>query len=112
AIVSARSAQGYIAMGRWGSTAQNPSTGMVGNAAEITWSIVPDGTWIPSKLAPSNLIAQLDQRWGAGPGGSDLTRRPWFGLFEEAMDRWSELGGVRFIYEPADDGLIWGTGPG
>src|SRR5690606_28649140 len=84
ATMPVRSAHGYIAMGRWSATAQNPSTGTVGSAVNLTWSIVPDGTWIPSKLAPSNLVARLDEQWGTGPGGSDLTQRPWFGLFQQS----------------------------
>lgn len=46
----------------------------------------------------------MDSQLGAGAGGSDLTSRPWFPLVESAFSRWSELGGVEFVYEPSDDG--------
>src|SRR5437588_8845204 len=68
---------------RWTSTASNASTGTYGNPITLTWSLVPDGTAISSSYAPtngtsSNLISTFDATFGAGPGGSDLTQRPWF----------------------------------
>src|SRR5262249_44539560 len=41
---------------------------------------------------------------GAGPGGTNLTQRPWFHLFQESFDRWTQLGGITFVYEPNDSG--------
>jgi hypothetical protein len=100
----------------WTTTASGTSG--VGRPAELTWSIVPDGTGLPSGLgepsSPSNLISFLDglHHGGASPGGSDLTQRDWFGLFESSFQRWDELSGANFHYEPDDDGasLPWTPG--
>ena len=49
----------------------------------------------------------MDGAFG-GASGSDLTQRPWFPHVESAFDRWSELGGVTYQYEPHDDGVRLG----
>ncbi|MEM6756268.1 MAG: matrixin family metalloprotease [Planctomycetota bacterium] len=91
--------------GNTGSPSDGPT---IGNT--LTWSIVPDGTPIVAQQTargevdgPSDLIASLDALHGAGPGGSDLTQRPWFGIFESAIERWDELSGLTLTYEPHDD---------
>src|SRR5262249_6483069 len=45
-------------------------------------------------------------------GGSDLTKRPWFHLFSDSFNRWNQLGGINFVYEPNDSTLALGTGSG
>jgi serralysin len=98
---------------RWTVTA-HPGTGTKqGSPAIVTWSLVPDGTPIPGKpwlrptesANPSNLIAFFDQLYGTEQGQEhDLTARPWFSMFSSAVNRWSELSGLTFLYEPKDDG--------
>jgi len=102
---------GYAPGGRWSATASNLTTGGVGSAATLTWSIAPDGTWIAKDQASSKLVSLLDAVWGAGPGGSDYTKRPWFPVVNSAFERWGTLGGVTFRYEPADDGLEINNAP-
>ena len=97
-------ANAYAPAGRWGPTAGDPVNATIGNAGTMTWSIVPDGTWIESEQRASNLVSFLDDIWGAGPGGSDLTARPWFNTVASTFNRWGQLGGATLIYEPADDG--------
>lgn len=109
-VAMADTARAFIPNARWSFSAYG-NTGGIGSPATLTWSIVPDGTSIPGEGA-SDLIAFFDSRFGAGQGGSDLTKRPWFTHIERAMDRWSELGGIAFIYEPFDDGLAHGGFPG
>lgn len=104
-------ALGYAPGGRWPATASNLTTGPVGSAATLTWSIAPDGTWIEKDQASSNLVSLLDAVWGAGPGGSDYSRRPWFPVVNSAFERWGALGGVTFRYEPADDGIDINAAP-
>ncbi|MEO0586998.1 MAG: matrixin family metalloprotease [Planctomycetota bacterium] len=77
---------------------------------DLTWSIVPDGTPIVAQFpdrgetnAPSDLVATLDAWFGQGPGGSDLTQRPWFRFYADPLARWAELTGLTFTYEPNDD---------
>jgi hypothetical protein len=102
AITSADRALAYIPGTRWTITASGPA-GNTGDPVTLTWSIVPDGTVIPNE-EPSNFISYFDGLFGAGPGGSDLTQRPWFTYFQQSFDRWNQLGGVNFVYEPHDDG--------
>ena len=100
----------------WTNTATGTSG--LGRPADLTWSIVPDGTNLPRGLgepfSPSNLISFLDglHHGGASPGGSDLTQRDWFGLFESSFERWDALSGINFNYEPNDDGASLPGGSG
>jgi serralysin len=92
----------------WTSTASGSSS--LGAPATITWSIVPDGTVLPrgvgEPLSNSNLRQSLDDLFNGGmsPGGADLTQRTWFPLFQSAFDRWSQVAGITYVYEPNDDG--------
>ncbi|MEM6798703.1 MAG: matrixin family metalloprotease [Planctomycetota bacterium] len=99
---------------RWQSTASG-STGQAGDPITLTWSFVPDGTSVAeigSGFEASSLIASLDAQFGSGRGGSDLTQRPWFTLFEQSFDRIAELAGVTYVYEPNDTTQTHGTGSG
>ncbi len=96
-------ATAYEAIDRWVSTASG-SAGVAGDPVTLTWSIVADGTNLTGQGA-SDLVSFLDSNLGAGPGGSDLTQRPWFPHFSDAFDRWSELSGITYVYEPNDDGV-------
>ncbi len=86
-----------------------------GEPAILTWSIVPDQTVMPQgqgePASPSSLIAFLDgiHHGGASPGGADLTQRDWFALVNSAFDRWDAVSGLRFAYEPHDDGVVNGV---
>src|SRR5262245_37343648 len=101
-------AQAYNLDSRWSRTATAASTGQRGNPIHLTWSLAPDDTRIPSGLSnngiASTLLSFLDENWGSGPGGEDLTQRPWFPIFQQSFDRIGELSGVTFVYEPHDDG--------
>lgn len=102
---------------RWSSTATNGFVGTSpGVPITLTWSIVSDGLNIPSAsgigepAAGSSLRARLDTLFGAGPGGSDLTQRPWFTFFTSAFSRWSQLAGLTYTYEPNDSGIFGSSG--
>lgn len=98
---------------RWSSTTSG-STGATGTPITLRWGIVPDGTPMPTgnvageSTDPSNLVAYLDGVFGAGPGGADLTQRPWFTYFDSSFNRWSQLAGLSYIFEPNDDGVSAG----
>lgn len=102
----------FYSNGRWNPTATNGTTGLLGTSVVVTWSLVPDGTLIPGE-GGSELILFLDTLFGSGPGGNDYTQRPWFEYFNSSFSRWSELSGLTFVYEPADDGTnlrgLWGA---
>lgn len=99
----------FNADGAWGSTATNGSGLGQGDPRTLTWSIAPDGTDIPGfngePPAPSDLISFLEGIYGAdSPGDGDLTNEPWFNVIADSLNRWSEISGLRYIYEAADDG--------
>ena len=86
-----------------------------GDPTVLTWGFVPDGTTISNAAVgrpngSSELIASLDNWFGAGPGGNDYTQRPWFTLFEQSFDRYAQLSGISYQYESNDDGVLQGTG--
>jgi hypothetical protein len=93
----------------WLSTASGPRIGN-GAPATITWSIVPDGTSVfndaQTGTAASNFIAFMNQNFGGAPGQTDLTLQPWFHLLNDSFERWDELAGVDYVYEPHDDGVL------
>ena len=97
-------ANGYVLNNRWTTTATDGGGLVNGDPTTITWSIVPDGTGIPGDPS-SDLISAFDFAFGDGPGGSDLTQRPWFTYFQQGMERWGELSGLTYVYEPNDDGV-------
>lgn len=109
-------AGGTAAASRWQLLASG-DPGVPGDPIQLTWSFVPDATPVrrednPSATKSSDLIAKFDAAFGAGPGGSDLTQRPWFTYFDQAFARWSELSGVTYVYEPHDSAQLHGTGVG
>ncbi len=96
-------AHAYRLGARWTQTATDTSGISLGDPITLTWGFVPDGTSTSS--GTSDLISFLDNNIGAGPGGSDLTQRPWFQWFDLSFDRWEQLTGNTYIYEPNDDGV-------
>ncbi len=101
-VPTTKFSQAYQLGQRWNTTASG-ATGALGSPVTLTWSFVPDGTSIDALSSESDLIAFLDATLGGGTGA--LEQRPWFTYFESSFDRWSQLGGVTYIYEPNDDGV-------
>jgi hypothetical protein len=86
---------------RWSATATDGAGLAQGDPMTLTWSVVPDGTTIPAEFGypsrASNLRAFLN-----GIYGSQAT---WLALFQQVFDRWAELTGITYAYEPNDDGV-------
>ncbi|TWT99441.1 Matrixin [Botrimarina colliarenosi] len=116
ALLLAGQAAAYYNNDRWVLTATDDILGPRGTAATLTWGIASDGALVPDVLPGvnrnSNLVASLDGWFGAGSGGPDLTGRPWFGYLQSAFDRWGEVSGLTFVYEPNDDGATHNAAPG
>jgi serralysin len=95
---------------KWTSTVTNGSVPNRGTPITLRWSIVPDGTPIPGGVVAgegnsgSSARAFFDGLYGSGLGGSDLTQRPWFSIFQSSFARWEQLAGLTYVYEPNDDG--------
>lgn len=100
---------GFSDTSRWTYTATHGYGMSQGQPTVLTWSIVPNGTSIygfgGEATSGSNLVSFLDELYGAGPGGSDYTRRPWFPIVQSVFDRWEGLSGIDYVYEPNDDGM-------
>lgn len=88
---------------RWSATTLSGGGLGQGDPTIITWSIVPDGTSIfgynGEPTSPSNLRAFLSSIYGS--------QAVWLPLFQQVFDRWGELTGVTYVFEPNDDGSPW-----
>ena len=106
-----RPACGYELIQRWTETATDVG-GSLGSPVTLTWGFVQEGTPIPG-ASPSRLVGFMDVGFDVqnGEPGS-LETRPWFDHYARTFDRWSELSGVTFLYEPEDDGVPIGGAPG
>ena len=89
----------YNILNRWSNTA-NGGTGSAGDPITLTYSFVPDGTFIPSALGLPSATSNL-QAWLNGIYGNPNNWQP---VFADAFARWQEVGGIDYIFEPNDDG--------
>ena len=91
----------YQQTNRWSSTALSGGGLGQGDPTTITYSFPPDGTNIPNLgigvgSGPNTLHAWLNGRYGS--------QAAWQPLFDAVFDRWSDLTGLTYVYEPSDDG--------
>ena len=90
----------YNQTSRWSNNVASGSAGIYGDPCTLTYSYVPDGTFVPSGVgepaANSNLFAFLNGIYGAPA--------TWQALYDSVFDRWEELSGINYVYEPNDDG--------
>lgn len=98
---------------RWSQTATDGGGLTQGDPTTVTWGIAPDGTQVPAAgggggSAASDLVAFMDNIYGNGGGGA-IDQRPWFPLFSRVFDRWSEVNGVTYVYEPMDDAVAFSS---
>lgn len=95
----------------WASTASDGgSVGDQGRPVTLTWSFVPDGTIIPGGQVTgeatndgSDLRAWLATIYG-GSATDPAAAQPWFPVFQAVFDNIAAKTGVRYVYEPNDDG--------
>ena len=70
----------------WTSTAHGPANGS-GRGLTLTWSFMPDGTFIPSVAGepsgPSTLVGRLNGLYGS--------QSVWLPLFQQVFDAWSAV---------------------
>lgn len=110
--VTVQSASAFEIHGsRWGGGAQ-------GDAATVTWSVLPDGTPIAGfngePNSPSNLVSRLRGIYGDAhdPADTNYAGEAWFGQMNEAYSRWATISGLTMVYEPNDDGAAFVGAPG
>jgi serralysin len=101
----------FTLQSRWSTTATDGSGLTNGDVTTLTWSIAPDGTPIDAlgnisgeSADDSNLVAYMRGIYNETDTDSDYTDEVWFQQFESVFDRWSELTGINYVYEPVDDG--------
>lgn len=91
---------GFQPISRWSSTATNGGGLSQGDPTTLRYSFVPDGTFIPSAngepAANSNLIAAFNAVFP--------TQAVWQNRVHDALERWGDLSGVTYVFEPNDDG--------
>lgn len=84
---------------RWSRTATDGSGLTQGHPSTITYSFVPDGTFVPNTglgSGSSTLFQWLDGRYG--------NTATWQNLFHQVFDRWEELTGITYVWEQNDTG--------
>ncbi len=90
---------------RWTVTATNGGGLGQGDPTTITWSYLADGTQIGGfagePASPSNLFAWLNSIYG--------NFNTWHAIFVQVFDRWGELTGNTYVYEPNDSGSFPGA---
>ena len=96
----------YQATNRWSDTSSDGRGLSWGDATAITWSIVPDGTPIPGFVGEasgaSDFLSFMSSIYGSTVG--NVTEQAWYSSVASVFERWSEVSGVNFIFEPHDDG--------
>jgi len=102
--------QPFRASNRWTTTATDGGGLGQGDATILTWGIVPEGTTTQAGCGAaanqtSNLIVTLDNIYNETASGPDVTNRTWFALFQSVFDRFEEISGLDFEFEPNDDGI-------
>lgn len=86
---------------RWSSTATDGAGLGQGEPTTLTYSYVPDGTFVPNLGIGLGSGNSALFAWLNGIYGSQAT---WQALFDQVFDRWAELTGLSYVYEPNDDG--------
>jgi hypothetical protein len=107
AAVAQREGDRYNQVARWGPTAMQGG-GALGDPIILTWSIVPDGTPVPSGAGEADGVSNLNEFMNGIYGSQGV----WRALYEQMFARWSALAGVTYVYEPNDDGAPLFDAPG
>ena len=99
---------------RWGDTTTSGNNLNQGDATTVTWSIAPDGTTIPTFLGSAeevggdnDFVAFLGGIYGVNTNDTNYEDEAWFPILESVFDRWSEVSGLNYVYEPNDDGVAF-----
>ena len=93
---------------RWSSTALSGGGLGQGDPTILTYGYVPDGTFVPDLIGGVSGNSQLFT-WLDGVYGSTAA---WQAIFDQVFDRWEELSGNTYVYEPNDDGSSLNGAPG
>jgi hypothetical protein len=91
----------YNQTNRWSGNVASGPAGSFGEPITLTYSYAPDGTVVPNGIGEgqsnSNLYAFLNGIYAGNPA-------TWQALYDQVFDRWEEVSGLNYVYEPNDDG--------
>ncbi|MFK7758354.1 MAG: matrixin family metalloprotease, partial [Phycisphaerales bacterium] len=87
---------------RWSNTATDGPGLQQGQPTTLTYSYIPDGTFVPNLGIGLGSGNSALFQWLNGIYGSPANWQP---LFDQVFDRWSELTGLSYVFEPNDDGV-------
>lgn len=93
---------------RWSFTATNGGGLQRGDPTTIRYSFVPDGTFVGSVIGEGSGTSGLFSTMNSAFSNQAV----WQGVIQSAFDRWGELTGVTYVYEPNDDGAPLGNAGG
>ena len=86
---------------RWSTTATDGGGLNDGDPTTLTYSFVPDGTTVPAAngapAGPSTLFATFNAAFPS--------QATWQDRVHDALQRWGDLTGITYVYEPNDDGV-------
>ncbi|MCB9833172.1 MAG: matrixin family metalloprotease, partial [Planctomycetes bacterium] len=94
--------QEFQQTGRWSSGSMITGSTAQGEPVTLRYSFVPDGTTIPDGVGEGSGTSSLFS-WLNGLYGSPAV---WQQIFHDEFQRWSDLTGVSYVYEPNDDGSV------
>ncbi len=87
--------------GRWTNGSMISGSTAQGEPVTLRYSFAPDGTTVPDGVGEgsgtNNLFAWLNGLYGS--------TAVWQQIFHDEFQRWSDLTGVNYVYEPNDDGV-------
>ena len=93
---------------RWSATSTNGGGLQRGDPTTIRYSFIPDGTFIGNLFGEGNGTSSLFSNMNGAFGNPTV----WQGVVQSAFDRWGELTGVTYVFEPNDDGAPFGNSGG
>jgi hypothetical protein len=86
---------------RWAFVATPGGTGTQGSPTTLTYSFVPDGTWVPGGTGEPGSVSDLFATFnGIIPGGPT----GWQAYFHQAFQQWGAVTGITYVHEANDDG--------
>ena len=110
-LVAPGQSDAIILSDRWTFTATNGSTGSLGSPVTITWSIARDGQGFNfDGTTVSNVVGFLDTQWETSGPATSFETRAWFDPLKQGFERWGEISGVSYVYEPNDSGNFGAPG--
>ncbi len=102
AFVESRDKTNFNSQARWSATALQPSTGVQGDPAIITWGFLPDGVMIPSGVGEPSSASVLHAVFDA-----HIPSATWKAKIRQALTEWETISGLSYVEVAYDDGAAF-----